>query len=278
MLKQLKEIQLLKKEMEKDSKRKPKKKKIGRAIKSIEYIKNKDKIGAEKWTDQRKKNIGNFPSPSRIVLLGPCGKGKTTLIKNLIMHQRPKFDEVFLVHEDAEFTKEYQDMDLTDQFDEIPNLEFWETDGRKIKRAIIIDDLELTSAHKERKKNLAILFRYASSHKFLTVYFSHQSFFDIPNLIKKMSNIYIIWEPRARNELSMIENRIGLPKESLKKLFKTVAINHRDSICVDMTENSPCKLRLNIWKKIKINESESDEDEDVCSDEHTDDSDEENDN
>ena len=107
-------------------------------------------------------------------------------------------------------------------------------------------------------KNLAILFRYCSTHKGLTVYFAHQSFFDVSSLVKKMANVYILWKPRAYSELAMIENRVGYPKGTLKDLFQSVAASHRDSICVDLTENSPCKLRKNIWDKIQ-DVSESDE-------------------
>ena len=238
------------------------KKKCKKPPKKIIAIKNKDKVGHESWTDSRKKDIGNFPSPSRILLLGPCGVGKSTLIKNLILHQRPKFEEVYLIHEDADFTKEYDDLEPTEKLSEVPPIDFWELpEGSPyIKRAVIIDDLELTSANKERLKNLAILLRYCSTHKGLTIYFAHQSFFDCSSLVKKMANVYVIWRPRAYSELSMIENRVGYKKETLKELFQTIATGHRDSICVDLTENSPCKLRKNIWEKIQISESSEEDD------------------
>ena len=236
-----------------------KKKRTPKIKKEIYYIKNPDKVGSESWASKNTKNIANFPSPARILLLGPCGTGKSTLIKNLIMQQRPKFKEVYLIHQDADYTMEYEDMDLTNQFSEIPDIEFWNYDGPFIKRAVIIDDLELTSANKERLKNLAIMFRYASTHKGLTIYFAHQSFFNVTPLVKKMANVYIIWKPKARTELALIENRVGLPKDCLKDLFKTVATGHRDSICVDLTENSPAKLRLNIFQKIKCDSSDEDE-------------------
>jgi len=102
--------------------------------------------------------------------LGPCGVGKSTLIKNLIIHARPRFEEVFLIHEDAHATKEYDDLEPTEKFDEVPPLEFWNYDGKYKKRAVIVDDLEQTAANKERLKNLAIMFRYASTHKGLTIY------------------------------------------------------------------------------------------------------------
>ena len=103
------------------------------------------------------------------------------------------------------------------------------------------------------------MFRYASTHKGLTIYFAHQSFFDVMPLIKKMANVYIIWKPRDRSEIHLIENRVGMKKDNLKELFKTVATGHRDSICVDLTENSPAPLRLNIWNEIQLQESDSDD-------------------
>ena len=72
-----------------------------------------------------------------------------------------------------------------------------------------------------------------------------------------MANVYILWKPRSYNELQLIENRVGMKKGTLRELFKTVATKHRDSIMVDMTENSPAPLRLNVFKKIEY-DSDSD--------------------
>ena len=254
----------IKKERTKELREKKKKKKKTKMPKikmanEIIPIKNLDKFGHEVWSDKKAKDIGNFPSPARVLLIGSCGTGKSTVVKNLIIHKDPPYDEVFLIHADAGITKEYDDLECTDVMNEVPDISYWDYEGKHKRRAVICDDLELTSAHKERLKNLAILFRYCSTHKGLSIYFAHQSWFDLMPLIKKMSNVFIIWKPKARNELTMIENRLGMKKDMLKHLFKTVATKHRDSICIDMTENSPAPLRLNVFQKLKPIQSSSDE-------------------
>ena len=248
--------------MPKSKKSKKPKKRIPKPLNKIEAIRNPDKVGAESWNPRRARDIGNFPSPSRILLLGPCGVGKSTLIKNLIIHQKPRFEEVYLIHQDAGVTKEYRDLECTDEMNDVPDISFWNYDGPYKKRAVICDDLELTAANKERLKNLAIMFRYASTHKGLTIYFAHQSFFDVTPLIKKMSNVYILWKPRARQELGLIEDRTGLPKDTLRDLFATVATGDRDSICIDLTRNSPAKLRLNVWDALEETDSDSENEND----------------
>ena len=52
--------------------------------------------------------------------------------------------------------------------------------------------------------------------------------------------------------MSLIEDRVGMPKGAIKELFTTIATKHFDSICIDMTKDSPQVLRLNIWKPIEL--------------------------
>jgi hypothetical protein len=233
-----------------------------RPLGKIHVIENPDKLGHEEWTDERaKKDIGNFPSPSRFCITADVGRGKTNLIKHLIMSQDPPFREVFLCHPDTEISKEYDDLEPTDMLDYIPGLDYFdfENDTKPTKRALIIDDWEVSKC-KEEQKNLGILMRYASSHRGLTIYYAHQSYFNIPPIVRKMSNVFIVYKPKARNELAMIENRVGVEKDTLKQMFKTVANGHYDSICIDLTKNSPAKFRLNVWEPI-TDDDDSDESE-----------------
>ena len=221
-----------------------------------------DKRIEEKWTPERAKDLANFPYPFRMLLLGPPGGGKSTLLKNIVIHQRPRFQEVYVIHEDhsddpeAPGTTEYDDLDATMILNEVPNLKFWnercadDEGGPPVKRLVILDDLEMKGA--ERLKNLQTLFRYVSSHKNFSLGMAHQNFFGLEPVIKKCSNIFVVWRPRDRDEIGRIEKRVGLDKGALKDIFDAVAPNDYDSICVDHTRNSPAPLRLNLWTPIEV--------------------------
>jgi len=223
---------------------------------SIVPFTNADKSEEERWTKKRARDIANFPNPSRILLVGPPGLGKSTLIKNILIRQAPPFDEAYVVHEDAEGTQEYEDLEPTEMMGDIPDLEWFnelpthDEDGNTIKRCMILDDLEFTSAHKERLKNLATLLRYASTHKGFTVYLAHQDMFSLPTIARKMCNVFCVRRPRARQEVTLIENRCGLAKGDLKALFDTCCREPRDCLVIDHTLRSPAPLRKNVWEVI----------------------------
>ena len=150
-----------------------------------------------------------------MLLLGPPGGEKSTICKNVVIHQRPRFEEVYVIHEDhssdpdAPGTTEYDDLDPTLMMNEVPDLRFWnalcaedDEDEPPVKR-LILDDLEMKGP--ERLKNLQTLFRYVSSHKGFSLCLSFQNFFGLEPVIKKVSNIFVIWLPRDRDEIGRIE-------------------------------------------------------------------------
>lgn len=230
------------------------KKRIPPAPKEIVAIRCSDKRGNEKWTPERARDLANFPTPFRAVILGPPNKGKSTLAKNIILHQRPRFQEVYVVHEDSQYSGEWDDLEPTAKFAEIPPLEFWcelDDSGPYVKRCVVLDDLEYVSACKERLKNLCILMRYASSHKGISIIAAHQSWFDFPKIAKKMSNVLIVYKPTARDELAMIENRCGLPIHTMQEIFASLAPGFYDSLTVDLTKDSPAPLRVNLFQRVE---------------------------
>ena len=241
----------------------PKKKKAVRLPRDIVAFRSGDKVGAEeRWDEQRCRDLANFPAPCRILLLGPPSCGKSVTAQNLLIHAKPRYEELYVVHEDAGTTRDYEQADPTAMMPEVPSLEFWSAlperhedgplKGKRIKRLVIVDDLETSGAAKERIKRLGILVRYCSSHKFLTVVICHQSAFDLPPLVRKMCNVVCVWKPRGRQELALISNRVGADPGLLEHLFNTAATGPRDCITLDFTVDTPAPLRLNVFQKIEI--------------------------
>jgi hypothetical protein len=123
---------------------------------------------------------------------------------------------------------------------------------KHLKTLLIIDDVEFSSLSKEQMARLNKIFRYGSSHKNITVYVSHQSFFDLPLLVRKLCNVYVLWKPRSVMELKTIANRVGYTSTQLEYIFENVCDEYRDSLCIDLHINAPAILRKNLWEPFEL--------------------------
>jgi hypothetical protein len=159
------------------------------------------------------------------------------------------FREVYIVHGDGDCTTEFDDIEPTSMMNEFPPIEFF--DG-EVKTLLIIDDVEFSSLSKEQMARLNKIFRYGSSHKNITVYVSHQSFFDLPLLVRKLCNVYVLWKPRSVMELKTIANRVGYTSTQLEYIFENECDEYRDSLCIDLHINAPAILRKNLWEPFEL--------------------------
>jgi len=75
-------------------------------------------------------------------------------------------------------------------------------------------------------------------------------FLRLEPVIKKVSDVFIVWKPRDRDEIG--RKRVGLEKGVLGEIFKELTCDGRDSITIDLTRNSPARLRLNVIHPIEI--------------------------
>lgn len=211
-------------------------------------IPNPDKLFHEKWFKNR--NMLNIPHPFRCVLLGPPNTGKTLMVKNLLLRANPPFKKVYIIHCDPDFTQEYDDIE-GEFLKFIPSPQEWEG---KEKTMIILDDLEFNFMPKDQKRNLDRLFGNVSTHKNISVCLCSQDPFSVPNIVRKCSNLWILWKVSDLDELGVVARRTGFKSSSFKSLFKDIITGPHDSLWIDKTKDSPFPLRKNGFENIIVSE------------------------
>ena len=210
-------------------------------------ISNSDKNFHERWKKSR--NLLNFPHPFRAVLMGPPNKGKSTTIKNLILRSSPAFKEIFCIHCDADYTSEWDDIGVK-MLKEIPSPDQWEG---KVKTLVILDDVEFKSLSKIQKANLDRLVGFVSTHKNISVCITSQDVFNIPAIVRRCSNLWVLWKSNDIISMSSVAGKSGMILEEFKSIFDNLITEDRDSLWIDNTSGSPAPLRKNGYEIIDKN-------------------------
>ncbi len=211
----------------------------------------------ESWDKPKKRPISLFPHPVRAVFVGNTGMGKSSSMLNMFLHvqasSRP-FKKMYVVCCDAG-SKEWIHCEPDWISEELPDIDMF--DG-KDKCILVCDDYDTTKMSKEQQKRLSKLMRYCSTHKNLSIYMSYQSTFHLPSIARRCANVWNIWRPSSDTELRMIGERCGLKPEDIMYIFDNICTHFRDFLTVDLTTNSPCKLRKSIFQPIEmVEESDS---------------------
>ena len=206
------------------------------------YLPNNDKSFHERWETGR--DMLNIPHPFRAVLLGRPNVGKTNIIINLIL--RCNFEEIFVIHCDGDYTKEYDEVGAT-MLKSIPPPTEWKG---KNKTLVILDDLEYRIMNKEQKQNLDRLFGYVSTHKNISVCLTAQDPFNVTPNIRRMSNLFILWKGIDLDSMANIARKCGIKKDEFLNLFDKYATKPRDSIWLDLSDKTPYPLRKNGYEII----------------------------
>jgi hypothetical protein len=221
-----------------------KKKKVKHRLpKRIIAIKNRDKTWHEKHYPGR--DLLNIPHPFRALMLGKPNSGKSTIILNLLLRAKPVFERIAVVHYDGE-SKEYTDLDV-EMLDGIPHVS--EIDPT-IKQLVILEDIDLAGLSKEQKSNLDRLYGYVSTHCNVSVVLTSQDVFRVPTIVRRCSNLFVIWRCTDLDALACIGRRVGIKSKTFIALFDKFIETSKDSIWVDMTDGTPANLRKNGYEVI----------------------------
>jgi hypothetical protein len=216
-------------------------------------IENVDKKFHERWDAGR--GVCDFPHPFRCVILGRVGLGKSTLAKNIFLRcqsGKNPFQELFIVHGSSE-SKEWDEFDPTMILNDIPDPEDLVRNTKKA--CIIIDDFEFNNLPKIALSRLSSIFRFVSSHHNFSIIVCYQSFFDVPPIVKKCANLFVLYRPNDDDELGTIARRVGMKKEVMLRLFDEVLPEKRDTLCIDLIEGTPCQYRKNLFTPIDVRQA-----------------------
>ena len=197
---------------------------------------NVDKKWHEKWGEGR--DLINFPHPFRGVLLGPPNSGKSTCVKNILIRADPPFEVMTVIHADPENSHKYDDTDAK-VIGTITKPEEWS--GVK-KSLVVIDDIDVARLHREQATALDRLFGYVSTHKNISVFLCSQDPFNVPALVRRCATLWILWPMTDVSSVRACAKKCG--NVTFEQLFE-LCENRHDSIWVDLSDNTPAKIRKN---------------------------------
>ena len=203
---------------------------------------NADKKWHEDWEPDA--DMLNFPHPFRAVICARPNTGKTTIVKNILLRQDPPFRKLYVVHVDADYTEEYDDVEA-EYLEEIPSPQSHIFDGKK-KTLLILEDLEFKFMPKIQLRNLDRLFGYVSTHKNVSVCVLAQDAFNLPPAIRRMSNIWILGKIDNDTASFMdIARRCGIPKHEFVDIYENHIKGDHDSLWIDNTKKTKWPRRIN---------------------------------
>jgi hypothetical protein len=210
-----------------------------RLPKELIIIQNKDKLFHEKWTKGR--DMINLPHPFRMVCLGKPNCGKGIVIKNILLKADPPFQDLFIIHCDPDFTEEWDDLG-GQMLPEIPNPDDW---AGEVKTLVVLDDLEFKSMSKIQKRNLDRLFGFVSTHKNISICLAAQDTFNVPPIVRRCSNVWVLWKNDDLDSLASTARKTGMSSQNFNTIFNELMMNTHDSLWIDNTSGTPYPLRKN---------------------------------
>jgi hypothetical protein len=210
------------------------------------YFPNADKKNHEKWHKGR--DLMDFPKPYRMLLFGSPNSGKTNFIFNIIMLAEPAFDKIYILHPDPDSQEYAMLKDHVEMLTEIPDKLFCDP---KLKNLLILDDIEYKNLSKIDKANFDRLSGYTSTHRNCSLLITSQDAINVPASVRRNTSIFILYKNVPDlNSLAQVATKVGLSADKLFSIFDTCMEGQRDSLCIDLTAESPAKMRVNGYKKI----------------------------
>jgi len=193
------------------------------------------------------KDLANCCSPVFAIIAGNTNCGKTSLLKNLLVHKEPHYERIVIYSPLGEATNEYSDVIDCELLDYVPDFDFFDRD---VRNCFIVEDCDIKSLTKDERYKLGRFFGVYASHNNIDIYVVSQNVFDILPQIRRLANICFLFKNNDIECMSSVARKFNVKVQDLKNIFSS--FNKFDSLCIDDSRKPEYRLRKNIYEIIKI--------------------------
>jgi len=186
-------------------------------------------------------NLTGIDTPFRMCVNAPSGSGKTNFLVNLIglfCQGKGTFDKIFIITKNADeplynwLKSKCDQIIITEGLHTTPQLDKFD---KRVNTLVVWDDLVLS-------KDLTMVENYYIRARKLSVsvIFLSQSYYDIPKVIRKNSDILVILKLGGLREIKMIlaDYGLGVSKDQLLGMYE-FATDQKLSPLIIRKENPP---------------------------------------
>lgn len=206
----------------------------------------------EKWQECWNKPVGrnllNIPHSWRGLFIGPPSSGKSTLIKNVILRAKPRFQEILVYHFDPENSTEWDDVEAK-MITVFPDPKGF--DGKK-KILLVFEDCNLKNMNNENRAKLNRIFGYTSSHCNLSVAITAQNPYDVEPSIRRMANLIVLWKNHDIQALKSLASRTGLKASHIEFIMIYLLKQPHSSLMIDLQRDSPAPYRIDGYTSVSL--------------------------
>jgi len=191
-------------------------------------------------------DLANCCSPVFCVIAGNVNCGKSSLLKNLLVHKNPHYERIVVYSPLGEATTEYSDVIDCELLDYVPDFDFFD---REMRNCFIVEDCDTKSLSKDERYKLGRFFGVYASHNNIDIYVIAQNVYDLLPQIRRLANIVFLFKNNDLECMKSLARKFSLRVEDLKSIFRT--FTKYDSLCIDDTR-ATARLRKNIYETIHL--------------------------
>ena len=193
-------------------------------------------------------DLANCCSPVFFCIIsGNVNCGKSSLLKNLLIHKNPHYERIVVYSPLGEATTEYSDVIDCELIDYVPDFDFFD---REIRNCFIVEDCDTKSLSKDERYKLGRFFVVYASHNNIDIFVISQNVYDLLPQIRRLANIIFLFKNNDIESMSSLARKFSIKTIDLKNIFHT--FSKFDSLCIYDTRLIQYRLRKNIFQIINI--------------------------